>query len=541
MSATARSISPDQLVNGLYDLDRLYTQAQAEMARNDLRLFMREAWPIVEPKPYQPNWHLDAICDHLAYVSIGDIRNLIINISPRQTKSLSAGVLWPVWDWLQDPRTQFLCSSYSAELAVRDAVKSRRLIESSWFVERYGGIFYLETKDNRKSRYLNNHGGHRISTSVGGRSTGEGGDKLLVDDPHNVKDVYSDAKRHEVLTWWDNAMRSRLNDPKTGQKIIIGQRSHDNDLFGHIMETEGDRWVILCLPMEYDRKRSCTTWINPHGRLISKADNIAAKNEPIFTDPRRKDGELMNPARFGPEQVETEKAGMSTRDYSAQFQQDPTSGDGMILKRSYWRQWVYPEGSKGAGKEMPMPEFQMLLTVYDTAFEKTEESDYSARTTWGLFEHEETPGKPEINLMLLERLNERLSFPELKREAKEHNVAWAPDRILIEKKASGHSLIHEMHEAGIRVTPVNPGSRDKVFRAHMVEDILKSGRVWYVPRTWAYEVITQCAKFPMAENDDLVDTCLMAWAFVRRMGMIDLPDDEDAEMKLFSQPRRFYG
>jgi hypothetical protein len=118
---------------------------------------------MVEPKPFKNNWHLDAICDHLAYVTFGDIRNLMINIPPRQTKSLTASVLWPVWEWLLDPGVQFLFASYAQELAIRDAVKSRRLMESAWFKQRYSGAFYLDPADNRKNRYVNNHGGHRIS------------------------------------------------------------------------------------------------------------------------------------------------------------------------------------------------------------------------------------------------------------------------------------------------------------------------------------------------------------------------------------------
>lgn len=529
----------DLLGQGSMDLDRLYTQVQAEMARNDLRVFVKQAWHQVEPKPYVSNWHIDAVCDHLAYVTIGEIRNLIVNIPPRSTKSLLAGVLWPVWDWLQDPRSQFMCASYASELAIRDAEKARRLITSGWFQERYGTEFFLDAKDNRKTRYLNNHGGHRISTSVGAKTTGDGGDKILVDDPHNAKEVYSDAKRMAVLNWWDNAMRSRLNDPTTGQKILIGQRTHDNDLFGHVIDTEGDRWVVLCLPMEFERKRRCITYANPRGAIITEEEK--RELDPIFIDPRKKDGELLNEQRFGPEEVETERHGMSTRDYSAQFQQDPTSGDGLILKRKYWRQWVYPPGSSQAGKPMPMPEMLQIISVYDTAFEKDEEADFSARTSWGLFEWEEKPGKSEINLILLERMNDRLSFPELKEAAIEHKEVYNPDVTLIEKKASGHSLIQELRQAGVKVKGIPLDGKDKIFRAHMVEDVLRSGRVWYIPRVWAQEVINQCAKFPVGQNDDLVDTCVIAWAYVRRLGLVELPsDEEDEEVRLFATPK-FYG
>lgn len=517
---------------------RTLTQAQAEYYRRDLREFLKATWHLFDPKKFLDNWHLDAICDHLAYVTFGDIRNLMINVPPRMTKSTSASVAWPVWHWLLDAGAQFLCASYAQELAVRDAVKSRRLIESAWFRERYGDVFYLDPTDNRKHRYVNNHGGHRISTSVGGKTTGEGGDILLIDDPHNMKDVYSDAIRHTALSWWDNSMRSRLNDPTTGQKVLIGQRSHDADLFGHILQVEDERWEVLELPMEYEPAKHCITFFNAgRGHQVDRG--------PIFGDPRKERGELLNVRRFGPEEVKAERKAMSQRDYSAQFQQDPTSGGGLILKKKWWGQWVYPSEHQQAGEPMPYPEFFEVISIYDTAFEKEEENDFSARITAGLFEYSHTgrAQDTQVHAMLLERFNDRVEFPDLKTEAIGHHQDWNPDRTLIEKKASGHSLIQEMRRAGVPLWGVKPGAKDKVFRAHMVAQILKDGRLWYIPRKWAYQVIDQCAKFPVGEYDDLVDCIVMLLAYIRRMNLIELDDDErDGEMNLFAQPtRKFYG
>ena len=514
------------------------TQAQAEFYRRDLRQFVKAGWPLVEPKTFKNNWHLDAICDHLAYVTFGDIRNLMINIPPRQTKSLVGSVLWPVWEWLLDPTVQFLCASYSQELAIRDAVKSRRLIESAWFRERYGDAFYLDPADNRKHRYVNNHGGHRISTSMLGKATGEGGDKLCIDDPHNMKDVYSDKMRYSTLSAWDNSLRSRLNDPTTGQKILIGQRSHDADLFGHILATEDERWEVLMLPMSYDPPRHCVTFFNKgKGHQVDKG--------PIFEDPRKKKGEMLNPQRFGKDERDAEVKAMAKRDYSAQFDQDPTSGGGLILKKKWWRQWCFPEDHPQAGKPMPHPEFFEVISIYDTAFETEEEHDFSARITAGLFEYSPSGREQdtEVHALLIERMNERLEFPDLKTEAIGHNVEYHPDWTLIEKKASGHSLRQELRRAGISTRAVDPGSKDKIFRAHMVAQIMKDGRLWYIPRNWAYEVINQCAKFPTGDHDDLVDCVVMLLAYIRRMGLIELPDDEkDDELSLFKlPPRKFYG
>ena len=522
----------------------VYTEMHAEWLRRDLRRYVAAAWHLVEARPFKSNWHLDAICDHLAYVTLGDIRNLIINVPPRETKSLTVSVMWPTWWWTDQPEVQFMYSSYAHDLALRDAVKSRDILESGWYEERFGGMFYLDPTQNQKHRYVNDKHGYRISTSVGGKTTGEGGDVIVVDDPHNMTDVKSDPKRNACLSWWDNSMRSRLNDPRTGQKVLIGQRSHDMDLFGHILATEGDRWVVLMLPREYDSTRHCRTYINPKGEIQTKEYNEEkAKKEPnhcIFEDPRRKPKQQLNPDRFGIQETNTERAAMSEADFEAQQNQDPEAGGGIIFKRPWWRQWVFPKGHPREDQEMPAPEFEEILTVYDTAFKEGQENDFNARTTWGLFWHSDTGRQEDLAMhaMLLERFNERCNFPDLKTEAIRHYKGWDPDHVLIEDKASGQSLVQELDAAGLSCWRVDPGPFDKIYRAHLVSAILRAGRIWYVPRTWAYEVIAQCAKFPLAEYDDLVDTFIIALAFMRRMGDIELPDDEgDNELKLFQRPK----
>lgn len=546
-----------------------YTEMEAEWLRRSLRRYTKAAWSQVEAHPFQSNWHLDAICDHLTYVTIGDIRNLMINIPPRQTKSLTVGVMWPTWWWTDEPEIQFMTSSYANDLALRDAVKSRDLIQSGWYQERYGGVYYLDPAQNQKSRYVNNHHGYRIATSVGGKTTGEGGDVLIIDDAHNMGDIRSDTKRNGVLNWYDNSWRSRLNDPKSGHKVAIGQRSHDMELYGHIQAGESDRWVILMLPNEYDPKRHCYIYLNPKGTKIDYESKYKAyqkglkdlataeernnedamvealecveANEPVFEDPRTKKGELLNPGRFGPEETATEKAAMTQIDYQAQFNQDPEAGGGLIIKRKWWRQWVYPEGHPRAFERMPNPKFEILLASYDTAFKEGEENDYSARTLWGLFMLSET-GRDEdasMNALLIETMNERLSFPDLKDNAVRFHKAWEPDHTIIEDKASGTSLVQELNEAGVDAWAVDPGGYDKTYRTHIVSSIPKSGRVWYITTTGNYEAIAQSAKFPLGEFDDIHDSSVNAWAFMRRMGDIDLPDDEKGNrLKLFQAPTR---
>ncbi len=525
---------------------QVLTEIGAERHRRDLELFTRRAWHIIEPKRCVWNWHLSAICEHLAFVSMGEIRNLMINIPPRMTKSLLTSVIWPVWDWLHYSGRQFICASYDLNLALRDAVLSRRLIESAWFQNQYSTEFFLLPDDNQKKMYRNSEGGYRITTSVNGASTGYGGDIQALDDPHNAKKVESDKDRQNALTWHDNAWRSRMNDPNKTQKVYTGQRTHDVDIFGHVLEMEGHRWVKLELPMEFDPKRLCITYPNK-GRGVEKD----AKE--IFRDPRKVEHELLNPKRFNKHTAQDEKDAMSERAWMAQYQQQPEGQGGLILKRHWWKQWVYPEWHPEAGKTRPLPEFFEIIQVYDTAFEEDEEADNSARTTWGVFNYRESimdektgrlrEGKQRTCALLLDMMEEKLSYPDLREEAIESNEEFAPDSILIEKKASGHSLVQELRKKGLPVKAVKlTDGGDLIARAHASSLMLEKGCIYYIPRRWAQRVIENAAKFPNADHDDIVATLVIAWMYLRRYYDLTLPDDEDEhEIAPFKWQKRGYG
>jgi hypothetical protein len=212
---------------------------------------MRQAWVIVEPStPFVPGWHIDCIVEHLEAVTRGQIRNLIINVPPRHMKSLLVSVFWPAWEWIRWPERRWLYASYSAQLSIRDSVKCRRLIESPWYRSRWADRFALTSDQNTKGRFDNDRSGYRIATSVGGSATGEGGDRIVCDDPNNVNEVESDSVRKATNDWFDVVMSTRVNDPKTTAKVVVMQRCHEQDLSGHLLEQGG--WEHLCLPAEYE-------------------------------------------------------------------------------------------------------------------------------------------------------------------------------------------------------------------------------------------------------------------------------------------------
>jgi hypothetical protein len=154
----------------------------------------------VEPAtPFVDGFHIGAVIEHLEGISAGQIRNLLVNVPPRHMKSLLVSVFWPAWEWTRWPERRWLFSSYAAQLSIRDSIKCRRLIESPWYQTRWRDRFALASDQNAKCRFDNSRSGYRLSTSVGGAATGEGGDRIICDDPHNVQEAESDSVRKGTL------------------------------------------------------------------------------------------------------------------------------------------------------------------------------------------------------------------------------------------------------------------------------------------------------------------------------------------------------
>lgn len=292
-------------------------EVQAALAAKSLRHYVRQAWPIVEPgTPFVSGWHLDAIADHLEAVSRGEIRKLLINMPPRHMKSLAVSVFWPTWEWIEHPELRWLTSSYALNLAIRDCLKSRRIIKSPWYQARWGDRVKLTDDQDQKSRYENTARGYRMAASVDSAATGEGGDRIIADDPHSVREAQSAIEREAAITWWRETMSTRGNDPKTVARVIVMQRAHERDLSAHVLAEGG--WDHLCLPAEYEPKRQIqATGIN-------------------WSDPRSESGELLWPERFGRAELEDLKTSLGSYGAAGQLQQRPAPAAGGMFKRAWF-------------------------------------------------------------------------------------------------------------------------------------------------------------------------------------------------------------
>jgi predicted phage terminase large subunit-like protein len=368
----------------------------------------------------------------------------------------------------------------------------------------------LTSDQNQKQRFENDKTGYRIATSVGGALTGDGGDIICIDDPHNSVEADSSKVREGVLDWWDQAMQTRLNDPQTGAFVIIMQRLHEQDLTGHVLANQlGDEWDHLMLPARYEVGAP-----NP------------MKSSLGFTDPRTKEGELLWPERIDEKTLSTLERSLGSYASAGQLQQRPSPKGGGILRASWWVPWEKPD----------LPEIEYVLQSWDTAFEAKESSSFSARTTWGVFKH-----KGAMCAIVLEAWYDKVSYPELRRIAQESYDDWEPDAVLIEKKASGQSLLQDLRMAGIPVLAYSP-DRDKEARAHASSALLEDGRIYYPSdRKWAKDLIDICAAFPAHPNDDVVDTCTQAWLRLRKGWFVGHSEDPEDDEPVEKQRITLYG
>lgn len=468
---------------------------RAALAERSLTDFVRQAWPLLEPAtPLVWGPHLDAVCQHLQAVTEGRIRNLVVTIPPRCGKSTLVSVLWPAWAWIARPATRWLCASYAQSLAVRDSVRCRRVLESPWYQERWGDRVRLTGDQNVKTRFENEATGHRLAVSVASAVTGEGGDVLLVDDAHNVAEAESTAVRLTTLRWWDEAFCNRLNDARTGARVIIGQRVHHRDLIGHVLDQGG--FEELRIPEEFEADRRCTTSLG-------------------WQDWRQADGELLRPERFGPEQVAEAKRRLGSVAYAAQHQQRPIPREGALFKAGWFRRyadlgdaWRLADGLVVRKCECP------VFAVCDPAGGESSSADCTALLFFTVVGN---------GLLLLHASRERVSLERIPTWLRDECQLWQPDYVGVETGFFQGQLIRAV-EALPGTPPVrrlDPGGRSKLARAVPAVVLAEAGRI-HLPAAavWLDTFMAELLVFTGIDDahDDQVDCLSYAARELERMG-----------------------
>lgn len=445
-----------------------------KLAERSLRDFVRLAWPVLEPRTrYVWNWHLELLFEALEAVTAGDILRLIINVPPRSGKSLLASVFFPVWVWLENPSERFLFASYSSALATKHSVDRRALIQSSWFRHWWGPIVKLAGDANLKTEFMNTERGHMIATSVGASATGRGGNFLICDDLINPEQANSDTLRRNSIRWFDETFSTRLDDKKRGRIIVIEQRTHVEDLSGHLLREPG--WHHIFLPAIAEQR-----------------------TEIIFPRSRRKvvreAGDVLWPEREGRAELAAAKRRVGTFGFASQYQQAPVARGGNLIKAE-WLSQCY--------RTIPT-RFGSLVMAIDTAFKTGKSNDYSAAVIVGSLNAPRDGCSP--GHYLLEAWHGKVEFADLKRCVVELYDKWKPHAVLIEDAASGQSLIQELRSGtSLPLKPIKV-DRDKQSRVAATTPMLEARRL-LLPESawWRDDFVAELIAFPAGAHDDWVD------------------------------------
>ena len=425
------------------------------------------------------NWHIKYLCDRLqkeAYrVVNGEPRekHLLINVPPRTLKSELVNVFFSVYCWVLKDSIQFISSSYSGSLSITLSTQARRLIESDWFKEHFPDV-NLSKDENTKSRYTTTNSGLRYSTSTGGTVTGMGADIIVIDDPQNPQLARSDKERENANVFFNETLRSRLNNPDKGVFIVIMQRLHEQDLTGMLLEKEPDNWEHICLPAE-----------------------VSNYVKPIDLKEFYVDG-LLFPKRLSKNTLESFKLGLGSYGYSGQYSQIPSPDEGGIFKGDWFN----------VIKKLPenvTPELLKWNFYLDTAYTSKQENDATAMLCAAFHNNE---------LYIREVKAVRLEFPELIKEIQSFaamNGYTNRSRIYVEPKASGKSIVQMLKRStGLNVVEDKPPTQDKVSRASSVSAFIESGRVSLLDGRYIDSFLNELKAFPNGAHDDMTDTLIMA-------------------------------
>ena len=480
---------PEAQLRDLYvALEQHEHVSKREQAAKYFMRFVSKVWP-----NFIEGSHHKKMAAAFEKVAKGKLKRLIINMPPRHTKSEFASYLLPAWFLGKYPHKKVIQTSHTAELAVNFGRKVRNLVDQASYSEVFPDVA-LQADSKAAGRWATNAGGEYFAIGVGGAVTGKGADLLIIDDPHSEQEAALAENNPEiydkVYEWYTSGPRQRLQPG--GSIVVVMTRWSKRDLTGQVLKASaqrgGDEWEVIEFPALFEN------------------------DKPLW------------PEFWNLEELLALKEELPNSKWMAQYQQNPTSEISAIVKREWWQIW---EG------EEP-PDCQFTLMAWDTAFEKSSRADYSAMTLWGVFYHPDDNGIAQANIILLNAFRDRMEFPTLKRVAIEHYQEWAPDSVIIEKKASGAPLIYEMRAMGIPVQEFTPvKGNDKISRLNAVSDIFASGRVWAPNTSWAEEVIDEVASFPAGEHDDYVDSTSLALMRFRKGGYIGTLLDEEDEPREF--------
>jgi len=473
-------------------------EVQCELIRRGgLHEFIKLAWHILEPStPFIDNWHIQAVAEHTQALILGDISHLLINIPPRTLKSLTCSVFAPAWAWTVRPSLRMMFASYSENLAMGDSIKTRQIIESPWYQERWGHKVIMSDEQNTKTNFENTLAGARVATSVGGTVTGKGAEIITCDDLLSKDQSESEAFRQRASRFRFETLPSRYNDRAVGRSLDIQQRLHPLDTTGELLERERDgrisNLVKLVLPMEYHP----TTYITVLG----------------FKDPRKEEGQSLHPERFSIQTIQDIKNDLGSYAYSGQYDQSPVPREGGMIKESWFKNRFHEDLT--FEKLNKRPGLMMVVESCDCASKTKTKNDPTVWGVWGVF-------KDHVELWNVQR--DRVEFPVGLRIFKNRANYWMQEEELIEDKDSGQQYVQQLRDSKdykVRITPMDPEGLDKGTRMSTETAMIERGELWLPEAApWLQNYITEMCLFTGNDaggHEDQVDMTSQFLKWYRR-------------------------
>lgn len=430
----------------MHDLSAIKT-----FCEQDFYFFVRYFWPIVEPNPLVEDYYLQEVCLTLQACKPG--QGVIVNLAPGLAKSL-IGLLFTVWVWTKEPHHKWICASHKIDLATRDNVRARRVLESRQFKQLWD--IKLTTDQNTKQSFENNYGGYRIVLSVNSGNVGYRCDSLLIDDPNEL--LQSSNEREEVFNWHSQVMTPRLNDPRKGRRIIIQQRIAPNDLSGRLLQTEPELWTHLKLPIQ-----------DKNGKPLSK--------------------------RYPKEELARIKRRLGSLAFNAQYLQEPLSQEGKVFKTlpTYTEE---KDHFQCGDQRIPKDQLQYFGSS-DLAISQKQTADWTVFQVWAWFKN---------TLLLVHQYRDRLTGVEILERFEAWYKAHKLSFLGVEDVAFQRLVIEQLRAKGLNIVAYRPVN-DKVARTTTAQIRIENQEMFFPDDP---EVLKELAEFPGSQHDDVTDTVSQA-------------------------------
>ena len=474
-------------------------------ASDDFLMFVKKTAPTLV-SDWVMGRHIELIASKLQDVVDGKIKRLMVFLPPRSSKSVLCSKLFPAWYIGRNPTHEILSVSHSDQLASDFGRSVRDIVDTEDFHKMFPEVS-LRQDVRAAGKWRTNKNGSYYAAGVRGKIAGRGAHIAILDDAMSEEDAISPTGRRYIKEWWPSGLRTRLMP--NGSIIIINTRYHYDDLCGWLLKMENrmlmrfiDCWHVVKIPAWLDEKSA---------ELLGLPEGSSYFPEWKTTEVLQLDEQEI-------------RATNGSKYWESLYMQNPTPDEGGMIKKEWIKWWPH---------SIP-PQCDFIIQTYDTAFSTKTTADFSVIQTWGIFSRleEDTTKHTEnftSNLILLGSVRQRFEYPELRKVAQEQYKKYKPDICVVEKKASGQSLIQDMRRSGLPVLEYSP-DKDKISRVYAATPMLESGRVWLPEgKEWATELFDELASFPYAPHDDQVDAMTMAIHYVKESWRLLHPEDPNWE------------